>query len=340
MIFASCSATVTTGAKKKLPKSVSYTSGSVVYFQGDTDDRIYILQSGRIMLKSRDIETGQDIQDLIQTGEFFGVKSALGHYPREEDATALTNAQVVAFSVPEFEQLASSNFRISMKMLKVFSNQLRRIHSKVSSMLNTLDEIEPEKGLFHSAEFYFKNKKFPHALYILNRYIELFPTGRYIDQVREYREKAEQFDGMKNAGAPTPAASGSGKTLSETGKIFFEGENHFANQRYDEAIESFQQVIDTCGDDPEYKLKAQYEMGRSIFGKGDFAATIRYMSQLVQANPKMPHVGEALFIIGKSYVGTGDKVKGQSFLKRAASVAGDDAGLQRKLKKELADLGA
>jgi len=65
-----------------------------VYFQGDLDERIYILKSGRIALRSRDIETGQDINDLIQTGEFFGVKSALGKYPREEDAVVLSDAQI------------------------------------------------------------------------------------------------------------------------------------------------------------------------------------------------------------------------------------------------------
>jgi CRP-like cAMP-binding protein len=59
-----------------LPKPAVFKANSVVYFQGDVDERIYILKSGRIVLRSRDIETGQDINDLIQTGEFFGVKSA------------------------------------------------------------------------------------------------------------------------------------------------------------------------------------------------------------------------------------------------------------------------
>lgn len=299
------------------------------------------------MLNSRDIETGQDIQELIQTGEFFGVKSALGHFPREEDATALSNAQVVAFSVPEFEQLASSNFRISMKMLKVFSNQLRRVHSKVSSMLNTLDEIEPEKGLFHSGEFYFKNKKFAHARYIFERYLELYPRGRFLDQAKELRDKAEQLCNMQGGAdisvetsSKRGSGTGSGKSLSEAGKIFFEGENHFANQRFDEAITSFHRLLNEFGDDPEYKLKAQFEIGRSLFGKSEWQETIKYLSQLVQANPKMPQVGEALYMIGKSYAGTENRQKAVSFLKRAASVATDDMHLQRKIKKDLSEMGA
>ncbi|MFW5642903.1 MAG: Crp/Fnr family transcriptional regulator, partial [Alkalispirochaeta sp.] len=88
-----------------MPKPVRFKANSVVYFSGDVDDRIYILKSGRIVLRSRDIETGQELTDLIQTGEFFGVKSALGHFPREEDAMVLSDADVVQFTVPEFESL-------------------------------------------------------------------------------------------------------------------------------------------------------------------------------------------------------------------------------------------
>ena len=56
------------------PKAVQFKANSIIYFQGDLTERIYILKSGKVTLKSTDIETGQEIQDMIQTGEFFGVK--------------------------------------------------------------------------------------------------------------------------------------------------------------------------------------------------------------------------------------------------------------------------
>jgi CRP-like cAMP-binding protein len=72
-----------------VPRAMHYNANSVVYFTGDMGDKIFILQSGKIILKTIDIETGEELTDLIRTGEFFGVKSALGHYPREEDAIVL-----------------------------------------------------------------------------------------------------------------------------------------------------------------------------------------------------------------------------------------------------------
>ncbi|NJL32642.1 MAG: Crp/Fnr family transcriptional regulator, partial [Chloroflexaceae bacterium] len=124
------------------PKAMTYKPNSVIYFKGDVSDKIYILKSGRINLQSEDIETGQEVRDYIQTGEFFGVKSALGKYPREENAQVLTDADVVCFSVPEFEQMAAQNTRVIMKMLKVFSNQLRRIHKQVSNLLEKEEQLK------------------------------------------------------------------------------------------------------------------------------------------------------------------------------------------------------
>lgn len=72
------------------PKAVQYKANSIIYFKGDTSERVYILKSGKVSLKSNDIETGQEMQEMIQMGEFFGVKSALGKYPREETAIVLT----------------------------------------------------------------------------------------------------------------------------------------------------------------------------------------------------------------------------------------------------------
>jgi CRP-like cAMP-binding protein len=134
-----------------MPKSVQFKANSIVYFKGDPNENIFILKSGKVVLKYNDIETGQELHELIQMGEFYGVKSALGKYPKEETALVLQDSEMLVFTVPEFEQVAMKNTRIIMKMLKVFSNQLRRIHKQVQNLLSTGGEhaaVEPELGLF------------------------------------------------------------------------------------------------------------------------------------------------------------------------------------------------
>ena len=113
-----------------MPKAMQYTKGSVIYFEGDHDDRVFIMQAGAVVLQSTDIETGAPVIEQVKSGEFFGVKSAFGHFGREETATALVPTIADALSVQELEVLFSNNKQLIMKMLRVFSNQLRQIHRK------------------------------------------------------------------------------------------------------------------------------------------------------------------------------------------------------------------
>lgn len=323
-----------------MPKPVRFKANSVVYFQGDVDDRIYILKSGRVVLRSRDIETGQEISDLIQTGEFFGVKSALGHFPREEDALVLSDADVLQFTVPEFEKLVSSNTRIIIKMLKVFSNQLRRIHSKVSSMLNQEDQIDPAEGLHHSAMFYFRNKQFAHASYIWKRYLELYPDGRHAEEAKKQVGRAEQSE-TAQAGRVKEQVSASNyerEELPEIGRIFFEAESAFANDKFSDAIKGFRQVLD-FPDDSEYTFKAQVQLGRCFFESGDYGSTIRHFSKVLKDIPRHPQMGEILYHIGASYLQNGDTEKGTTFLKKAKAGAQDEPALRRKIDKALSRAG-
>ena len=137
-----------------MPRPINFKAQSIVYFEGDVSNKIFVLKNGQVAVNYRDIETGKELQEIIQRGEFFGVKSALGRYPREESVTALTDCELLVFSVQEFEDFVSQNTRVIMKMLKVFSNQLRRIHVKVRSLLTLDGNLNPELGLIKNAEYF------------------------------------------------------------------------------------------------------------------------------------------------------------------------------------------
>lgn len=332
-----------------MPKSVRYKASSVVYFHGDTDERIYILKSGRVVLRSQDIETGQEIHDLVTTGEFFGVRSALGRYPREEDALVSTDAELIQFSVTEFEQVVSANTRIIVKMLKVFSSQLRRIHGKVSSMLKQQDTMDPEEGLHNSALFYYSTRRFDHARYIWSRYQELYPRGRYLEEARKNLERmghgeASAVEAEASLRGDLSASPGGNRKSSvdnrpeSPSKLFFEGERAFSRDDFEGAIEHFQRLLSAYPDDEEYALKAKIELGRSYFGKGDYAATVRHFSRLVQAVPRLPQMAEVLYYVGASYARNGNGDKAKAFLGKARSSGEDDPALIRRIDRALKDM--
>ena len=160
-----------------MPKVVQYTKGSIIYFAGDIDDRIYILQKGLVILTSNDIETGSPVTEQVKNGEFFGVKSSMGHFPREETATALQDSVVVTMTLREFEVIFSSNKDVILKMLRVCSGQLRQIHKKTESMLKNKLETNQADGMFSVAKSFYKDEQYRACCDVCIKYLTNYPTA-------------------------------------------------------------------------------------------------------------------------------------------------------------------
>ena len=165
-----------------MPKAMQYTKGSIIYFEGDRDERVFILQQGVVLLSSTDIETGQAVAEQVKSSEFFGVKSAFGHFPREETATALVPTIVIALTVQEFEVLFSNNKQLIMKMLRVFSNQLRQIHKKTESILNNTS-TDQQTGMLAVAKAFYDDEQYRSACDVYLKFLTRYPNTPKRDEV-------------------------------------------------------------------------------------------------------------------------------------------------------------
>ncbi len=332
-----------------MPKPVRYKANSIVYFKGDLNESVYILKSGSVILKYIDIETGQELQDIISTGEFFGVKSALGKYPREETAFVVKDAEMLSFTVPEFEAVVMQNTRIIMKMLKVFSNQLRRIHKQLSNLISTGEDEDPETGLFKIGTYYQKCGKNVQALYALRSYLTYYPSGKYVSEANENLQRVEilvQNSPRNSVASPSvkPAASSgsssasssssAGGTMSDTAKDYYSGVNLFSQEKFGDALNVFKKVI-MSGGDSEFKAKAQFEVGRCLFNMNNYDTCIKHFSAMIQKYPKHPDMLEALFCVGSSYEKKGDTDKAAGFYKKVLSMAPEGTPVHKKAGKAL-----
>lgn len=160
-----------------MPKAIPFTKGSIIYFSEDKDDRIFILQKGMVFLTSTDVETGSPVTEYVREGEFFGVKSALGHFPREETATVVADTIVVSMTVSEFEKLFSNNKQIIMKMLRVFSNQLRAVHKKTETILNSGEKTNSQLGMISVAKSFYEEEQYRSCCDVCLKFLKLYPTS-------------------------------------------------------------------------------------------------------------------------------------------------------------------
>ena len=175
-----------------MPITRNYSAGSIVYFAGDVGEDVYVMQKGRISLISTSLDQKDDIKEDVRKGEFFGVKSALGRYPREETSQVLADSQVLVFKLAEFEQFGQKNTRIVLQMLKVFSSQLRRVHKAVREFLGEHGASEASMELVRVAEYYYKAGKTDYALYAFNAYLKNFPAGPLTERVRRLAQSVKE----------------------------------------------------------------------------------------------------------------------------------------------------
>lgn len=308
-----------------MPRPVTYKRDSIIYFQGDVSDKVFVLKDGRVSMTFRDIETGKDMRELIQRGEFFGVKSAMGRYPREENVIALSDCIVLVFSVQEFEEFAGNNTRVVMKMLKVFSNQLRRMHIKVRTLLATDDHLDPELGLVRTGDYFYSKKRLSQAVYAYQRYIELYPDGRYIPQAQKGIEACGNYSGGKRAAE---------EDLKGAAKRFYEALSLFGREQYEEAQHIFQEVVnDPAG--AEYCTKAAIEIGRCYYYLKRYKDAVQHLSSLVQNQPRVPDIEKALFYIARSHEELGSTDRAAAFYQRILSMKGLDPDFRSKVSNAL-----
>ena len=328
-----------------MPKPLQYGSGSVIYFQGDPADKIYILQTGKVSLVYQDIETGVDIKDPVQPGEFFGVKSALGRYSREENAITLADTNVMVFTVPEFEAVAMANSRIILKMLKVFSNQMRRVHKQVSKLM-AKEEEPPADGLFGVGEFYLKNKRYSHAKHVFSRYLTFYPSGKNALQASKNLAIAEdaltRFGNGKGPGfsigstsAPAAAPTAS---LDDPAAAYKKARELSAQGKYQEAFMSFKLIVDS-NVSQEWTAKSALEIGRCMFLLNKFEDSTRYITNMLTKYPKHPNLTEAMYIMGQCNEKLGKKDQAAAFYKKILSMGAADE-ISAKAKQALSAIGA
>jgi len=295
-----------------MPKAITYNSNSVVYFAGDFDDRVFLLQTGSIALTSVDIETGGQVTNYIKEGEFFGVKSALGNFPREDNAIVLTNSVCLAFQTQEFEVFAQSNSRIILQMIKVFSKQLRSIHKKLASLLDSKEDVNPEDGLFSVVQAFYNSQHFDAANQVSIRYLQNYPRGKYKTEIAKIIQSAKDMQGhsfgvnltqeARKTVNPSPNIINSMSMYEANAEGVYSCANDlFAQGKFYEASCKYQHVIDSPDADEKMLEDSYIRAGRCLFEIGEYVQALQLLTGFIGKCPKSSRIAEALIYLGLCY---------------------------------------
>lgn len=309
-----------------MPKAIRYKSNSVVYFAGDFDDRVFLLNTGNVALTSVDIETGAQITEYIKQGEFFGVKSALGNYPREENAIVLTDSLVYSFSGSEFETFAQSNTRIIMQMIKVFSRQLRTIHQQLAYLSDSKEETNPEDGLFNVAKAFYKSQHYHAAGQVAERYKTLYPRGKHTSEIMQIIKSSFEMAGRSfgvNTGYQENITSPQNKTSNDNAApiSYALAEELIGKQDWANAYAQYHSVIESSA--PQNIMENSYiGAGRCLYEQKEYVRCLQLLTTFISQNPKSLKIAEALMYLGLCYERMERPDKAIAFYDKASLLAG------------------
>lgn len=175
-----------------MPRVLKFKKNAVVYFKGERSQNIFLIKEGSVTLvtgEKSSVSTGK--RDL-KKGEFFGLFSAIGKFPRQEDAVSLSDVEVLAFDEDEFEGLIAKNPRLSLQLMQMLSQELRKVHKKAQMILDTNVEISLADGLFGYAEMYIDKQDSDKAKYVLAQFLQAYPNHAKSEQAHEMLKNIEK----------------------------------------------------------------------------------------------------------------------------------------------------
>lgn len=200
---------------------MSYKAGSIIFFAGDKDDRIFILQNGKVELSAVDIVSELEIKEQVKQGDFFGVKNALIKEPRTDTARAVTDCQVIALTVQEFEKNFAPNREVMLKMLTSFNRSLRSLHYSMETLLKKRDNAASrEEGMYAIAKAYYNSDRYFSAVYQCEKLLRDVPGLSNKEAVTELlgearvKASSQAEQEMKNM-ASQPASDSENKTIKQ-----------------------------------------------------------------------------------------------------------------------------
>ncbi|MDR2734182.1 MAG: cyclic nucleotide-binding domain-containing protein [Spirochaetota bacterium] len=339
------------------PVSRAYKTGSIIYFEGDKSESVFVLQSGSVQLQSISPDGSGELRETIKSGEFFGVKSALGRFPREETATVLADCNTMVMPAQEFEQLVLKNHKLVMKMLQIFSNQLRRLGRAVQTRMGETAFTPDGSGLFNIGEYYLENKKFSQAVYAYQKYVQFYPNGEYVAVCSERIEMAKNKKPIpqRSATVPQPLMAPAAPPETEAApeveeglgnesgigvaKKYFQAFALYSSGKFAEACREYKAILEKpSASGGEYIEKSYLDYGRCLISMHKPQEAIPQLTTMVTNFPKSPNIKQALFFIGKCYASLNNYDKAKAFFTKVQMMPPHES-INKRAQKEIEDLG-
>ncbi|MBE9503418.1 MAG: cyclic nucleotide-binding domain-containing protein [Proteobacteria bacterium] len=119
----------------RLSKKEEHKSGDKIFAEGDSGDRLYIIDTGAVRISKNIPGIGEEALCVLNAGDYFGEMALIDNAPRSADALSHEDVCLLAVSKADLEALMEKNKELAYKLLWKFvetlSKRLRETNDKI-----------------------------------------------------------------------------------------------------------------------------------------------------------------------------------------------------------------
>jgi CRP-like cAMP-binding protein len=118
-----------------LMRERSYPKGSVILFEDDPGDALYVVANGQVKVVLIGEDGREVILSVLGEGTFFGEMALLDDEPRSAHVIAMEDSVVLALRREDFRARLRASPEVGIALLKELSRRLRRADDQIGSLV-------------------------------------------------------------------------------------------------------------------------------------------------------------------------------------------------------------
>jgi len=119
----------------QLAREKSYPRGSVILFEDDPGDSLFVVREGRVKVVLVAEDGREVILGILGIGEHFGELSLIDDQPRSAHVVAMEDSTLLVLRREDFRRRVEQNPAVAWALLIELSRRLRRADEKIGSLV-------------------------------------------------------------------------------------------------------------------------------------------------------------------------------------------------------------
>ena len=119
----------------ELTRERAYPKGSVILFQDDLGDSLFVLRAGRVKVVLIGEDGREVILGVLEPGAHFGELALIDDQPRSAHVIAMDDSQLLILRREDFRRRVEANPSVAWALLTELSRRLRRADVKIGGLV-------------------------------------------------------------------------------------------------------------------------------------------------------------------------------------------------------------